>query len=120
MTTITKAQPESEPVQFGDRIFTKWLVELSSGEKTDILRKPESPDPTGLPVEKNDKGRWKVAQGGGRGGGAKDFKADPQKLKDENRRSALHCAANVAPEGTSSQDILKVAQMFYDWIVADD
>lgn len=124
MTTITKAtKDESEKGQpnIEGRIFQRYLVELSNGERADILRKPDSPDPTGLEVEQKPNGRWKVAAGGGsfNGGKSKDFKADPQKLRDENRRSALHCAANIAPEGTSSKDILTVAQLFYDWIVSD-
>lgn len=119
MVTITEAT-RTEDYTNEHGTFAKYLVTLSNGESTSVLRRPDSPDPTGLEVEKKGKG-WKVSTGGGTtSSGAKDFKADPVKLRDENRRSALHCAANFAPEGASSQDILKVAQKFYEWIVADD
>lgn len=70
MTTIVQARKdESEKGQpnIEGRVFQRYLVELSNGEQTDILRKPDSPDPTGLEVEQKPNGRWKVSTGGGGG-----------------------------------------------------
>lgn len=100
-------------------VFHRWLVTIENGEQevsTDILRKPDSPDPTGLPVEQRN-GRWKVAQQQGSGGGGGKYEADARGLRGKNASSALHAALS-ASEGkdVSSDQILALASKFYDFL----
>lgn len=137
--TITEAQRDTtESGEWSNDYGTYhvWRVVIDADGKTvktvvnrKVKEDGESKDPTGEQAELKN-GKWKVAQtqgqvggqsnqGGNRsGGGGKSFQADPAKLRAENRRSALHCAAGIAPEGTPSADVLKVAQLFWEWVEA--
>lgn len=104
------------------QVFYRWDVTVQNGEQevsTDILRKPDSPDPTDLPVEQKN-GRWKVAQQQAPGkSGGKSYEADSRGLRGKNASMAVAYAKDlVIADKIELGQLSLYAGRFYDFIEA--
>lgn len=128
ITEATRDESEKGIVNLDQGTFHRWLVKINAnGEEisTDILRKPDSPDPTGEPVEQKPNGRWKVGQARGNGGHTfagtgSDDKQHSITRQGAEQRAALYLIAKAMVKQHLDQDLTRDDfKKLCDWFVED-